>query len=222
MNVLRLIRKDLRLQRNVLLPLILLEVAGYLAYTLQMLSEIPGVAFGLLHGIALIGDFLICYRTMVAEEKNRALLFVKTLPVSTGEIVMAKFGVNFLLVSLNTGALLTLWQSIHLLGWTQVRPMLNLHLVIGAVTLHLLNNAFFLTISLLFDSERAVWVPFPAIFALISLIINFRKIERSLHLEPLVRLLTTHDLLLLALLWMVIASFVTVSSWAMAHKRICA
>src|ERR1022692_4110213 len=88
MNIVHLIAKDLRLQRHFVLPLVLIELAGYLAYALQMPSHIPGVAFGLLHGVAFLGDFLICYRTMIAEEKNRALMFVKTLPVSTAEIVM--------------------------------------------------------------------------------------------------------------------------------------
>src|ERR1035441_1561710 len=86
-----------------------------------MPQHIPGVAFGLLHGVAFLGDFLICYRTMIAEEKNRALMFVKTLPVSTAEIVIAKFAANLLLVGLNTGVMLALWGTGRGLGWIQVR-----------------------------------------------------------------------------------------------------
>lgn len=78
MNIVLLVARDLRLQRNFFLPLVGLEVAGYLAYALQIPSHIPGVAYGLLHGVALVGDFLICYCTMIAEEKNRALMFIKT------------------------------------------------------------------------------------------------------------------------------------------------
>ena len=159
MNIVHLIAKDLRLQRHFVLPLVLIELAGYLAYALQMPSHIPGVAFGLLHGVAFLGDFLICYRTMIAEEKNRALMFVKTLPVSTAEIVIAKFGANLTLVGLNTGVMLALWGTGRGLGWIQVRPELTIYLAVAGLTVHLLNNAFFVAISLAFNSESAVWVP---------------------------------------------------------------
>jgi hypothetical protein len=222
MNIIRLIAKDLRLQRNFFLPLVLLEAAGYLAYALQIPSHIPGVAFGLLHGVAFIGDFLICYRTMIAEEKNRALMFIKTLPVSTAEIVIAKFGVNLLLVGLNTGFLLALWGGGRAFGWIEVAPGLTTYLVLIGLTQHALNNAFFITISLLFSSERAVWVPFPAIFVAMSVIVNFNRIKVALNLEPFVDLLQRHDVLFLALLWAIIAGFVVTCSWTLSHKRVFA
>jgi ABC-type transport system involved in multi-copper enzyme maturation permease subunit len=222
MNIVRLIAKDLRLQRNFILPLMLLEIAGYFGYMIQMPSHIPGVAFGLLHGVALIGDFLICYRTMIAEEKNRALMFLKTLPISTAEIVIAKFGVNLLLVGLNTGALLALWGIGHQLGWMLVRPELTLYLVVSGLTLHWLNNAFFVTISLVFSSERAVWIPFPAIFLLMSVILNFRRIEAALNLQPAVDLLRSHDVLLLPLIWLLIVGFAAMCSLVLGHKRVFA
>src|ERR1039457_6256887 len=98
--------------------------------------------------MALIGDFLICYRTMIAEEKNRALMFIKTLPVSTVEIVLAKFGVNLLLVVLNTGVLLALWGGGRTLGWIELSPPMTIYLVAAGLTYHCLNNAFFVTLSL--------------------------------------------------------------------------
>jgi hypothetical protein len=182
----------------------------------------PGVAFGLLHGVALIGDFLICYRTMIAEEKNRALMFIKTLPVSTAEIVMAKFGVNFLLVGLNTGLLLALWGAGHALGWIEVAPRMTAYLVVAGLTFHWLNNGFFVAISLVFDSDRAVWVPFPTLFLVMTVILNFRRIKVSLNLQGFVDLLHHYDLLFLALLWAIIVGFVLVSSWALKHKRVFA
>jgi hypothetical protein len=222
MNIIRLIAKDIRLQRNFFLPLLLLEVGGYFAYALQIPSYIPGVAFGLLHGVALVGDFLICYRTMIADEKNRALMFIKTLPVSTAEIVVAKFGVNLLLVGVNTGALLALWGTGHALGWIEVAPRLTMYLVLAGLTQHWLNNAFFVTISLVFSSERAVWVPFPAIFVLMSVIINFSRIVAALNLQTLVALLQRHNLLFLALLWALIAGFVQTCCWTLERKRVFA
>lgn len=222
MNIVRLIAKDLRLQRNFLLPLVLLETAGYLAYALQIPSQIPGVGYGLLHGVALVGDFLICYRTMIAEEKNRALMFIKTLPVSTAEIVIAKFGVNLLLVGLNTSVLLALWGWSRALGGIEVSPHMTIYLVAVGLTYHWLNNAFFVTISFTFSSEHAVWVPFPAIFVLMSVILNFTRIKVALHVEPFVALLQRHRLMLLALLWLIIAGAAVTCSWALEHKRIFA
>jgi ABC-2 family transporter protein len=221
-NILRLMAKDLRLQRYFFLPLMALEVAGYLAYALQMPSHVPGVAFGLLHGVALVGDFLICFRTMIAEEKNRALMFIKTLPVSTEEIVLAKFGVNLLLVCLNTGILLALWGFGRGLGWIDLSPRLTIYLLAAGLTYHCLNNAFFVTLSLLFTSERAVWVPFPAIFVLMSVMINFNRIEAALNLQAFVAMLRHNNLLLLALLWIIFAGFVLTCCQTLRYKRVFA
>jgi ABC-2 family transporter protein len=221
-NIVRLIAKDLRLQRNFFLPLLALESVGYAGYLMQIPSYIPGVAYGLLHGVALVGDFLICYRTMIADEKNRALMFIKTLPVSTREIVIAKFSVNLFLVGLNTSVLLGLWGSARVLGWIAVAPSMTFYLMVAGLTYHWLNNAFFVTISLAFSSERAVWVPFPAIFVLMSVILNFSRIKTALGLGPLVGLLQRHDLLFLMLLWAVIAGFVRTCLWALRHRRVFA
>jgi ABC-type transport system involved in multi-copper enzyme maturation permease subunit len=222
MNIFFLIAKDIRLQRHFVLPLMLLEIAAYFAYALQVPSQIPGVAFGLLHGVALIADFLICYRTMIAEEKNRAMMFIRALPVSPCEIVIAKFGANFLLVGLNISVLLALWGVAHALGWLQVDPHLTIHLVGAGLTYHWLNNAFFVTISLVFSSEGALWVPFPLLFVLMSVILNFRRIEVALNLQSFVESLQHHDLAFLALLWAVIGALVVTCSWALKRKRVFA
>jgi hypothetical protein len=223
MNILRLVAKDFRLQRGFLLPLAAIELGGLCVFLLQIPSaEIPGIAFGLLHGVMLVGDFLICYRTMVAEEKNRALLFIKALPVSTREIVLSKFAVNFAGVTLNTVALLAVWQCALSLGWIAFRPALNWQIILAAITWHCLNNAFFLSIALVFDSEHAVWVPFPVLFGVMSMLLNFRRIKVTLGLGPVVELFARNPTLLLALGWCVILAFAAGSLLAVSRKRMFA
>ena len=223
MNILRLVAKDFRLQRGFLAPLAAIELGGLWVFLLQIPSaEIPGVAFGLLHGVMLVGDFLICYRTMVAEEKNRALLLIKALPVSTREIVLSKFAANFLGVSLNTGVLLAVWQCAHAAGWVAFRPALTWQLAFAALTWHCLNNAFFLSIALVFDSERAVWVPFPALFGVMSLLLNFRRVKAALGLGPAVEFFARNPVFLLAAGWLVILGFAAGSLLAVSRKRIFA
>ncbi|HMD33041.1 MAG TPA: ABC-2 transporter permease [Candidatus Acidoferrales bacterium] len=223
MNIVRLMLKDLRLQRGFVFPLLAIQIGGLWAFLLQIpAAQIPGAAFGLLHGVLLVGDFLICYRTMVAEEKNRALLLVKMLPVSTEEIVLAKFAVNFLAVCVNTGLLFLLWEAARRLGWMEFRPALTLPLVIGGLTWHCLNNAFFLAIAWIFDSERAVWVPFPALFAVMSVILNFRRVKAALHLGPAVDFLGANPGVVVVMVWAVIFGFVGASFVVMRRKRVFA
>lgn len=222
MNTWLLLRKDLRLHWRMLLPLIALEIASYIAYAVQMPSAIPGVAFGLLHGVALIGDFLICHRTLISEEKNRAFRYIKALPVSTREIVLAKFAVNFFFVSINTLALLAAWAVARGAGWIHAAPALSVTLFLMALTLHCLNNAFFLAIGLIFDSTHAVWIPFPALFLLMSLILNFRKVVAALHIQGAVRLIGASPAALALLVWLAIAGFLALSCRVLDRKRIFA
>ena len=222
MNITLLFRKDLRLHGRMLLPLIALEIAAYIAYAVQMPSAIPGVAFGLMHGVALIGDFLICHRTLIAEEKNRAFRYLKALPVTTREIVLAKFAVNFLFVTLNTLALLATWSLARAAGRIHARPALSLALVLMGITLHCLNNAFFLALGLIFDSSHAVWIPFPALFLLMSLLVNFRKLAAALHIEAAVHLLGSAPALLALLVWLAIAAFLALSCRVLDRKRVFA
>jgi ABC-type transport system involved in multi-copper enzyme maturation permease subunit len=183
MNIVRLVTKDLRLQRGFLAPLAGLQATCIFLLWLQLRGETRGLLFPLANGVALIADFLVCYRTITAEEKNRALIFLQTLPISRWEIVAAKFGVNLLLVTGNFAVLLGL-----LLG-SRVWSLFAGELLPGPITVatvllvHWLINAFFVAIALIFDSERAVWVPFPALFLAISAVLNARSIVSRLGLE---------------------------------------
>ncbi len=203
MNILRLIKKDLWLQRSFALPLILIEVGGVLIFRIQMPWNLSGLLFLLTVGVALVGDFLICYRTMLAEEKNRAMLFLRALPLSTEEIIAAKFAVNLLMVTLNLLILFGLYAIAQQSGRFGTEPPLELTTFAGVVLLHWLANSFFVTISMSFHSEKAVWVPFPALFLIMTVILNFQKIVAALNLQPVVNLATENGAVSLFLLLLV-------------------
>ncbi len=194
MNIGRLIAKDLRLQQSFFLMLLLIEIGGVAMFKLQ-LNSTAGILFSLTNGVALIGDFLLCYRTMLAEEKNRALLLVRILPVSTREIVISKFAVNFLLSTLNLAicfGLLGILQSLDVVS-NQISWSLGL---LPFFAFHWLVNGFFVSMSLVADSERVVWIPFPALFLVMSFLLNYQKIMGSLGLAAFSEALSKNDLAL--------------------------
>jgi ABC-type transport system involved in multi-copper enzyme maturation permease subunit len=108
-NILLLMRKDLWQQRRFVLALLALELLGGASLFVQLRGKgtVPAaVTLAVLMLLAYVGPFMICYRTMLAEEKNRALLLLKTLPLDNRQLVLAKIGANFLLSIANAAAML--------------------------------------------------------------------------------------------------------------------
>jgi len=176
MNILRLVWKDLRLQRGFLPLLAGIQAGCIVLLWLQLQEQTPRLLFPLANGVALIADFLICYRTITSEEKNRALIFLQTLPISRMEIVAGKFAANLLLVTGNFAVMLGFLLGSRACGLFAGRFLPDPGTVSAVLLVHWLINAFFVTIALVFDSERAVWVPFPALFLAISAVLNARAI----------------------------------------------
>jgi len=220
MTLKHLVIKDLLLQWKFLIGLIVMEVAAVGVFQLQLALDLPSLGFLLLNGMALVGDFLICYRTMVAEEKNRAFLFLRTLPVSIFEIVLGKFFANFVLVAANTGVLLLFYQGVHFAHGRGFTASFGFAAFALALLVHWVTNAFFLSIALIFDSERAVWIPFPVVFVVMSVLLNLGRIEVALHLEPLVEALGRYQFLGLLLLAATLVAFFCLSFYAVSRKRV--
>ena len=200
MNIVTLVRKDLRLQRGFLLPLVAIQLGSIVLLRLQMQGERPGLLFPLANGVAFVADFLICYRTIVSEEKNRALIFLQTLPISRIEIVTAKFAVNLLLVTGNLVVLLGIFLGLSAAGFFAGEFLPGAGAMLAALMLHWLINAFLIAVALVFDSERALWVPFPALFLGVSAVLNARTILARLGLESVAAAVRQHGELLLLLL----------------------
>lgn len=181
-NIIRLSKKDVRLQRLFLLLIFFVEVAGITALRVQM-PPAPGVTLVLTAAFALIGNFLICYRVAVAEEKDKAMLFIRTLPVSTAEIVSGKNLVCLGIGSLNVAALLGLYELLRHTDLLAGEPALGLPWFFYILALHWVGISFFLAMAMIFNSEWAIWIPFPALFLVISAVLNFRKFLVSLGRE---------------------------------------
>lgn len=178
-NILRLSAKDIRLQRVFLPLLFVIEVAGILILRIQLPAQAPGLTLLLTAAFALIGNFLICYRFAVAEEKDKAMHFIRTLPVSTLEIVTGKNLVCLGFGTLNVVALLGAYGLLRhtavLAGEPPLAPLWFFYIL----AMHWAGIGFFLAVALVFNSEWAIWVPFPALFLIISAVLNIRKILAS-------------------------------------------
>ncbi len=209
MKIWYLIEKDLRMHWLPLLVILMIQFGGVTLFWLQ-LPHVPGLIWLLMNGTMLVGEFLLCYRVTVHEEKNKAYIFLQTLPVTVNEILLAKFMAVALLITINT---LVLDTCYGLLGWRGVTPgEAAPSLIVGLLYLfvHLFFAAMLVAMAMLFSSERAIWIPFPALFLFISGLLNYKKILAWIHLESLPDLLASHvflDLVLLSsgitfLLWL--------------------
>jgi hypothetical protein len=197
-NIWRLLRKDLHQQRFLLPGLVAFEIVSGEIMLRQLPSDTPAiVAIATFTLFGLIAAFVFCLRTMVVEEKHRAFLFLKTLPIDDFELVAAKFAVNGLLVAANFLALALYYEvRRQILGMPLASVGAGVVLASGAM--QLLANALFLAVALLFDSEKAIWVPFPLIWVAALGMANFKKIAAALGVDDGAAALQTHTLLVAA------------------------
>ena len=175
-NILRLSAKDIILQRIFLPLLFFVEIAGIFILRIQLPAQAPGLTLLLTAAFALIGNFLICYRFAVAEEKDKAMLFIRTLPVSTLEIVTGKNLVCLGFGTLNVAALLGAYDLLRHTSLLAGEPTLAGLWYFYILAFHWAGIGFFLAVALIFNADWAIWVPFPALFLVISCVLNFRKL----------------------------------------------
>jgi hypothetical protein len=202
-NVYRLVGKDVSLQKIFLPLFFLLEVAAIACMRLQLPHGLPGLTLLLTTGFAFIGNFMLCYRFAVAEEKDKAMLFIRTLPVSTRDIVLSKALGCLGFGSLNVLALFALYELLRLsqiLG--PAEPQLPLLWLLYILSFQWVGIGLFLALALLTNTDWAVWIPFPALFLLVSAILNFRQLLDYFGIADLAASLldSGYPLLLLAVL----------------------
>jgi len=218
-NVLRLVRKDLRLQRSFMAAIGLCGMVSAAIFFAQ-LDRAPAAAYvSVVHLLSLVGGFTIAFRTVVAEEKNKAFFFLKTLPLSGVEIVAAKFLTNTVLVTSNYLLLMAFYTLLVASGRLAGAPAPTATAVWIGCTVQWFSSAIFLATALVFDSEKAIWVPFPLIWVAITIAANIRQIIAALRLEGVVRVIGEHHALVGALLFAATAALMCATTAAFERKR---
>lgn len=195
-NIGLLVRKDLWQQRRFVFALLALELAGGAALFVQLRGKgaVPAtVTLAVLMLLGYVGPFMFCYRTMLAEEKNRTFLLLKTLPLDNRQLVLAKFGANFLLCSAN---LLVMVLYYVVVGHFLFAPSAVVHISFSLFYFTLVTvlgmSAFFVAISLVFESEKVAWFLLPLLWVVANIVANWHVLVRVLGIEQLVAYLGTH------------------------------
>jgi ABC-type transport system involved in multi-copper enzyme maturation permease subunit len=195
-NIALLIRKDLWQQRRFVPALLAIELAGGLVMLAQLRGRgvVPAaVSLAVLLLLGYVGPFMICYRTMLAEEKNRAFLLLKTLPIDNRQLVLAKFAANFLLSAAN---LLVMFLYYEVAGglFFDAGAMIELSpsFVYFTTASVLGASAFFVGVALVFESERVAWFLLPLVWVVASAVASWSAIVRSLHAERVAAYLGAH------------------------------
>jgi ABC-type transport system involved in multi-copper enzyme maturation permease subunit len=155
--------KDLWQQR-LFIPLLSLFQIASAAIMFAQAPRVPVVVATVFQLLCWVGAFVLCFRSVISEEKNRGLVFLATLPISRLEIALAKFLSNALMVTITLvifGGALALASAAGYLTW----PTRDSGLALATfATLTFLASAFFLAVALIGDSEKTIWAPFPLIW----------------------------------------------------------
>ncbi len=219
MNVWRLAAKDLWQQRFFVPVLVGFEIASCEILFVQLPKFVPpAVPVLIVQLLGCIAGFIFCFRTMVTEEKHRAFLFLKTLPVSDAELVLGKFTSNLILVVCNFVALAAYYALAVRFGHIHGRLDGSVGLVLLLFACQVLNNFLFLATAMIFDSEKAVWVPFPFIWIFVTVLGNLEVLSKTLGIEGFVDALA-RNLAVLSGAVLVCATGVLALTTVLFHRR---
>jgi len=202
-----LLKKDLRHHLGELLFVMACELGLVLSLGVQMDNLNPQVLLTLAFGISFIAGFVLSFRMVASEDGATGMAFLLSLPVTRREIVVAKFAATWLLALTN---FLVVWGSVLLYCVTREDGELpDVHSIVTFVLLQLFSSSFYLSCAILFNSSRAIWLPFPLLVVGINLAVNWNRM--AAHLPGLPSVLPFLPLLLAAaspaLLWLTVRVF---------------
>jgi len=202
-----LLKKDLRHHLGELLFVMACELGLVLSLGAQIDNLNPQVLLTLAFGISFIAGFVFSFRMVASEDGATGMAFLLSLPVTRREIVVAKFSATWLLSLTN---FLVVWGSVLLYCVTREDgEMPDVHSIVIFVLLQLFSSSFYLSCAILFNSSRAIWLPFPLLVVGINLAVNWNRI--AAQVPGLSALLPFLPLLLAvaspALLWLTVRVF---------------
>jgi ABC-type transport system involved in multi-copper enzyme maturation permease subunit len=202
-----LLNKDLRHHAGELLFVIACELGLVISLGAQIDNLNPQVLLTLAFGISFIAGFVFSYRMVASEDGATGMAFLLSLPVTRREIVVAKFVATWIMSLTN---FLVVWGSVLLYCLARedgAAPELG-NIVIF-VLLQLLSSSFYLCCAIVFNSSRAIWLPFPLLVVGINLAVNWNRIAArlpglpaALPFAPLLLALASP-----ALLWLTVRLF---------------
>lgn len=162
-----LLRRDVRAQWVVVLILLALEFVTVVSLVAQFPPPMQESAGVFLQGATSIGTFVMAYRAVATEESVGVMGFLKSLPLTNDEIFGSRFifmtGYVVVNAFLLNGAYIV---ARPLLGWSDTNPSWGV--IVGGMIVQLLFAVILVSVALLVNSEKAIWVPFALVIVLLN------------------------------------------------------
>jgi ribosomal protein S12 methylthiotransferase accessory factor len=162
-----LILKDCRMQWKAFLVLVMFEILTLLSFVAQFPEPMRASAGAFLQGLTSIGTFVMAYRLLATEESSGTIRFLKSLPLTNDEIFWSKFLFMSGYAVLNAAVVNLVYAGLRpLISWSWQLP--TMPGVLGGVVVQLVFAVILLSIAILANSEKAIWVPFPLVILLLN------------------------------------------------------
>ncbi|HNV13689.1 MAG TPA: ABC-2 transporter permease [Dermatophilaceae bacterium] len=162
-----LILKDCRMQWKAFLVLVTFEILTLLSFVAQFPEPMRASAGAFLQGLTSIGTFVMAYRLLATEESSGTIRFLKSLPLTNDEIFWSKFLFMSGYAVLNAAVVNLVYAGLRpLISWSWQLP--TMPGVLGGVVVQLVFAVILLSIAILANSEKAIWVPFPLVILLLN------------------------------------------------------
>jgi ABC-type transport system involved in multi-copper enzyme maturation permease subunit len=205
-----LLKKDLAHHLGEFCLVVLCELGLVISLGAQLDNLTAQVLLTLAFAISFIAGFVFSFRTVASEDGSTGMAFLLSLPITRREIVLSKFIVNWILA---LGNFLAVWGGVLL--YCLYRNELDVpdaSLLLNFILLQLLSSSFYLSCAILFNSARAIWMPFPLLVVGVNLAFNWPRVAALLPAAPALSMTPLMTPLLLAagslaLLWLTLHVF---------------
>jgi ABC-type transport system involved in multi-copper enzyme maturation permease subunit len=218
-NVAALLAKDIKLHWAAFLVLALFEVFTFTTMELQFPPRMRQSGAGFLQGVASIGTFIMAYRSIAAEEASKTISFLKSLPLSNGEI----FGTKFLFMGAYVLANAAILNTIFCLARPYLPPdwamnSLTARTTVLGLAVQLVFAVILVAVATLASSEKAIWVPFPFVIVILNLNTMLSSDNGPLRNTNVITAITAHWIWATLAIALLLAALITLVLWRARHK----